>query len=297
MDDDAERLRILEMIDSGKITAEEGLLLLRALAESRAESEEDEFPLDDSELADSFSADPIRSGFDAEPWSSQPLAMPGPKTAAIPLTAPAFSPVPAEVPPASIPMPGGEPLPLGSAAEPQATASPADFGSRRSTASHTSADLPPAPSELPPSAARWKRWWTIPLWIGVAITVMGGLFMYSAVQSSGGVSFMFLCASVPFAIGILLMVVAFQSRTAPWLHLRVQQKPGESPQRIAISLPLPVGVAAWGFRTFGHKIPNTDGQDIGQMIEAVGRNATPENPLYIQVDEGDDGEKVEIYIG
>ncbi len=287
------RLRILEMIDSGKITAEEGLLLLRALAESQADSEEDEYSLDDSELADSLSADPIRSGFDAEPWSSQPPGMPGPKAAAIPLTSPAPPPMPAEVPPPSIP-----PLPPIAPVETWAAASQTGFGSPASTTSETSAESSPhVPSELPPSAARWKRWWTIPLWVGVAITVLGGLFMYSAVQSAGGVSFMFLCASVPFAIGLLLMVIAFQSRTAPWLHLRVQQRPGESPQRIAISLPLPVGLAAWGFRTFGHHIPNTDGQDIGQVIEAVGRNATPENPLYIQVDEGDDGEKVEIYIG
>jgi hypothetical protein len=39
-----------------------------------------------------------------------------------------------------------------------------------------------------------------------------------------------------------------------------------------------------------------DGQALDQIILAVGRNAA-QKPIYIQVDEGEDGEKVEIYIG
>ena len=116
-------------------------------------------------------------------------------------------------------------------------------------------------------------------------------------RGAGGVNFWFFCAAVPFTLGLLAIILAWQSRSSPWLHLRVQQAPGETPQRIAISMPLPTGLAAWFLRTFKHKIPAMQEQAWDQMILAVGKNATPENPIYIQVDEGEDGEKVEIYIG
>jgi hypothetical protein len=105
---------------------------------------------------------------------------------------------------------------------------------------------------------------------------------------------------VPFTLGLLAIILAWQSRTSPWLHLRVQQAPGETPQRIAISMPLPTGLAAWFLRTFGHRIPAMKEQgldELDKMILAVGKNVSPDNPIYVQVDEGENGEKVEIYIG
>jgi hypothetical protein len=145
--------------------------------------------------------------------------------------------------------------------------------------------------------ARWRRYWMIPLWIGAGITVIGSILMAWA-MNSGGFGFWFLCASLPFAVGVLLMVIAAQSRTAHWLHIRVRQPPGERPQKIAISFPIPIGLAAWFFRTFRHRIPGMEGvpQNIDELILAVRDGTTPDNPLYIEVDE-DDGERVEIYIG
>ena len=72
---------------------------------------------------------------------------------------------------------------------------------------------------LPPSAEKWRQWWTIPLWIGVEITLVGSLFMY-AVFLANGFSFWFLCAGLPFAFGLLLIILAVESRRAKWLHLR-----------------------------------------------------------------------------
>jgi len=143
---------------------------------------------------------------------------------------------------------------------------------------------------------KWENWWMIPLWIGTAITVFGGLFMYLA-QRSSGVGFWFVCAAVPFALGLALIVLAWQSRSAPWLHLRVQQRPGKSPERIAFSFPLPVQTAAWFIRSFGWMIPGMAGQNWDQLIQEVGARTNSENPISILVDEGESGERVEIYIG
>jgi hypothetical protein len=138
----------------------------------------------------------------------------------------------------------------------------------------------------------------IPLWVGVVITVLGGIWMFGAMQSSG-FGFWFVCATIPFIIGLFILVLGAQSRTAHWLHLRVQQPPGERPQRIAISFPIPIGFAAWFFRTFRKVIPGLDNvpEDIDGMLQAIKETTSPETPLYIEVDEGDGQEKVQIYIG
>lgn len=156
---------------------------------------------------------------------------------------------------------------------------------------------PPASTDqLPFDAARIRRWWVVPLWIGVGITVIAGLLMYWANQAQG-IGFWFACASVPFALGLLLMILAVQSRTARWLYLRVEQPQDEWPRTIQLGFPLPIRPAAWLLRILKGRIPNMPDIAVDEMLLALGRSATPENPFYVQVDDDDDGEKVEIYIG
>ena len=149
-----------------------------------------------------------------------------------------------------------------------------------------------------PEIEKWKRWWMIPLWIGVGITVIGGLLMVWAYQASG-FGFWFGCSWLPFLLGVAVMVMAWSSRSARWLHLRIQQEPGEWPRTIAFSFPLPLRFAAWFLRTFGQFIPkvNETGVDFDQLIQVLENSTNSETPFYIEVDEGDNGEKVQIYIG
>jgi hypothetical protein len=153
-----------------------------------------------------------------------------------------------------------------------------------------------AADTVPPDAEKWRQFWMAPLWIGAAVTVLGGWLMYRALVTSG-VGFWFVCAALPFAIGCALLALAWNARTAPWLHLRVQQKPGERPQRIAISFPIPVRLTSWLLRNFGKHIPRLEDTALDEVIVALGQTASHGEPVYIQVDEGEAGEKVEIYIG
>ena len=141
-----------------------------------------------------------------------------------------------------------------------------------------------------------KSWWIIPFWIGVAIIVMGGSLMYWA-WSAHGIGLGFVAAWIPFLIGIGLMVLGWNSRTGPWLHIRVQQKPGEKPERIAISFPIPNRFFAWSLRTFGSFIPEKNLAGADEILLALGNYSQDEAPLTIDVDDSDDGEKVKIYIG
>jgi len=144
--------------------------------------------------------------------------------------------------------------------------------------------------------AGWRRWWMIPLWVGVGITIIGGSLMFWAFQSTG-ISFWFACAWLPFLLGLALIVLAYGSRTARWLHLRVHQKPGDWPQTIALSFPLPLHFTAWFLRTFRHYIPRLDRTGLDELILALEKTTSQENPFYVEVDEGEDGERVQIYIG
>lgn len=150
---------------------------------------------------------------------------------------------------------------------------------------------PPDPEEI----KKWKRWWTIPMWIGVGVTVIGGALMYSAFVANG-VGFWFACAWFPFMLGVLVMALAWGSRTAPWLHVRVHQRPGETPQKIAISFPLPIRFAGWGLRTFGHYIPNMDGVDLESVLVALKESSKDGTPFFVDVDD-EDGERVQVFIG
>ena len=162
-------------------------------------------------------------------------------------------------------------------------------------------DIPPSQpttqsGAFEPKLAHWRRYWMIPLWIGVGITILGGLFLFWAYQA-GGFSFWFGCSWLPFILGLAVMVTAVASRSARWLHLRVQQKPGERPQTISLSFPLPLRLTAWFIRNFGHHIPQLKNTGVDEMILAFGKQTSSETPFYVEVNEGEDGEKVQVYIG
>jgi hypothetical protein len=239
MDLSNQRMHILDMIENGRITPDEGLNLLQILASGEAVEQLETAASDDVSLGFNRDNSPIMVEKDLN-----------------------YSKVP------QTPSAGSLPATDGFAPQP----------------------------DLAPEIRKWKRWWMIPLWVGVAIAIFGGLFMYQA-QMTSGFGFWFFCASVPFLLGLIIIGLAWQSRTAPWLHLRVRQRPGQRPERIAFSMPLPIRSAAWLMRVFKRWIPGMQNQDWEQMLYAVGRSTSPENPLFLQVDEAESGEKVEIYIG
>jgi hypothetical protein len=143
---------------------------------------------------------------------------------------------------------------------------------------------------------RWKRWWSLPLWIGLGIVVLSSFWMQNAWNDSV-LGFWFFCSWIPMLLGILLMALAWNSRTAPWLHVRIHQAPGEKPERIAFSFPLPLRVSAWGLRRFGHHIPNFDASGIDEAIMALHDTKLNHAPLIIDVQDDEDGDHVQVFIG
>ncbi len=156
--------------------------------------------------------------------------------------------------------------------------------------------LPPALDFEGEDLDKWRVWWIIPFWLGVGITTLGGALMYWA-WSVNGLGIGFILAWIPFLIGVGTLVLGWNSKTGPWVHIRIHQKPGETPERIAISLPIPIRFFAWTIRTFGSFIPGLDTAGIDEVILALSNNSPGEPPLSINVSDDEDGEQVIIYIG
>jgi hypothetical protein len=148
--------------------------------------------------------------------------------------------------------------------------------------------------DLAKTVATARSLWMIPLWIGVVITTFGGWIMYENVHSSA-IGVWFFCLGFPiFFLGVLIILLGLGSRTACWLFVSVKQEPGNFPRRIMIGFPLPLNLASWFMRNFGHKIKGLRNIPVDQILVAVGNS---EEPLIVNVDEGEEGEKVQVFIG
>jgi hypothetical protein len=111
-----------------------------------------------------------------------------------------------------------------------------------------------------PVIQKWKRWWLLPLGIGVGVTVFGAALMYSALNA-WGLGFGVFFASLIFFGGVIIMALGGWARTARWVHVRVDTGKDEFPRHIAISFP----------------------------------SVSPDAPLYVEANEGK--EHVQVFIG
>jgi hypothetical protein len=145
-------------------------------------------------------------------------------------------------------------------------------------------------------AASWRGWWKYVFWTGAAVMFLGAFLLLTAAQLSAS-GFWYFCAGIPFLFGLLILLLGVYSRSSRWIHIRIQQPPGEFPSKISLSFPLPIRPAVWFIRVFKRWIPGLDSTGLDELIIALGNNATPETPLYVQVQDDEDGEQVEVYIG
>jgi len=145
--------------------------------------------------------------------------------------------------------------------------------------------------------ARARRFAMIPLWIGVALTVLSAWAIYS-VQQSSGMNFWFFFLMIPLLIGVLFIALGASGQSSRWLYVNVDRRNAhDGPRNITLGFPLPLGLTAWFLRTFGQNMrgmKNTNVDEIIQLLDATGKSGAP---LIINANDNEDGEHVQVYIG
>lgn len=137
---------------------------------------------------------------------------------------------------------------------------------------------------------RFRRLWMIPFGVGILLTVLSAIWMFSALHSV----FWFAVAFLPFLLGVALIVIGLESRASRWIYVKVRQNAGQEPGLIAFSFPL--SVVGWLVNLFGSHIPAVQKGVVDDVLQAVFCSTKSSEPLFVDVhDEG--GQHVQVYIG
>lgn len=143
--------------------------------------------------------------------------------------------------------------------------------------------------------ARARRFAALPLWSGVLLTILSSYWLFILVQKSS-YGFGFALAWLLLVLGALLTALSAGGLNARWLYVNIDQQPGEWPQHITLGFPMPLGVLRWALRNFGHYARDMDQARAQEFLSLLGSTNFHE-PLVVNVDEGGNGERVQVYIG
>jgi hypothetical protein len=159
-------------------------------------------------------------------------------------------------------------------------------------------DSPPPPiAQDPPEASgfeppsHWQHWWLIPLMVGLVMLV-GGYWL----GTLGGA--WWICAAPTLILGLIVVTLAAISTSAPWVHVRVRGHEAGTGTNVRVSLPLPLGLTSFVLRRFGHLASDKlDKTMVDEILVALEGNLKGGDPIFIEVDDDESGEKVEVYLG
>jgi len=143
---------------------------------------------------------------------------------------------------------------------------------------------------------KWKWLWYILLWMGILLVVLGGIAMFYAITTTG-FSVWFILAWLPFIAGALWIIFAWECRSAHWLYLHIHQRAGEKHGNFSLGLPLPLRFFYWLLRIFGDKISQKQKAIIDQLIQSLETQISSKNPIFIDINEYEDGKRVQLVIG
>ena len=163
------------------------------------------------------------------------------------------------------------------------------------------------PDVLPPPAAsaseatfaqearesRWARFWIYPMMAG-GVALILGLLVIGLVYTSDAARGWLVCGWLPLLLGLTVVLLALWSRQAAWLHLRISEG---GKRKMGFSFPLPLRLTAWVVRIAQPFVPQLRDTAMDDVIMALRDSAAHGEPLFIDVEDEEDGERVEIYIG
>ena len=145
--------------------------------------------------------------------------------------------------------------------------------------------------------ARARRFAMIPLWVGVIVAVLSAWGIF-AIQQNAGVNFWFFCLLFPLMFGVLLIVIGSAGQNSKWLYVNVDRRhQNEWPRNITLGFPLPLQLTAWFVRNMGHNIHGMNKKQVDGIVEVLDATGKSGEPFIVNVDDDDDGDRVQVYIG
>lgn len=153
--------------------------------------------------------------------------------------------------------------------------------------------LPPAFRPAERQESRWARFWIYPMMAGGVVVLLGALvtgLVYATDTARGWL----VCGWLPMLLGLTVMVLALWTRRAAWLHLRISEG---GRRKMAFSFPLPLTLAAWAVRVAQPFVPQLQESGVDDLIIALRESTGRGEPFYIDVQDDDEGERVEVYVG
>lgn len=142
-------------------------------------------------------------------------------------------------------------------------------------------------------AIAWEKFWIYPLIAGAAVLGVGLLCGGLAFAAESAWAWLFF-GMLPMFLGFTIILLAVWSRRARWLHLRINEN---GRRKMALSLPLPLTLTAWALKIAQPFAPQLKETGVDDLLIALRDGASREEPFYIDVEDGQDGEHVELYIG
>lgn len=135
--------------------------------------------------------------------------------------------------------------------------------------------------------------WVYPLGAGLVLLAVGATVVSVMHQQQRVNVWTWLCGWIPLFIGLLVVTLAAWARTAPWIHIRVR----DHGQRIALSLPLPLGLAAVVVRVAQPFVPQLRDTAVDEAILALRDGLQGNEDITIDVQDDEEGERVNIDFG
>jgi SHOCT-like protein len=171
----------------------------------------------------------------------------------------------------------------------------ADQGAELLSALNAAADTPePEVDATPASGAppNFSNLWLIPMGVGIAILIVGGLMLSSAYQAGGW--FSFVCGWPLFAIGLVVIVAAWFARVGPWVHVSITH---DKKDQRDIKISLPLNPAVFILKIVRPFVPRVKDTAIDEVLMSMKDNVNRDQPLYVDVNEAEDGERIQVLIG
>jgi hypothetical protein len=138
-----------------------------------------------------------------------------------------------------------------------------------------------------------RPFWMYPLGAGLVMLLVGSTVVLGMHQQQRANAWTWLCGWIPLFVGLSVVTLAAWARTAHWIHLRVR----DHGEHIALSVPLPLGLAAVAVRVARPFVPKLRDTGVDEAILALRDGLEGNEDITIDVQDDEEGESVQILFG